>query len=164
MSSGIHEKCIHYGNSDTVIQRTTFFSCNTMFISRFCYQWSRTIAPWRRHYTQILRFLAMSHHGIFVYNLLHCWFHDRASSQQLQMWFSEHFFARKLAALFVMPIVSATYTVDKYGAKKCLKNHIPFDFWDDSTLANQRAGKNNRKAFEGASTEPTNSGGKQETT
>ena len=30
---------------------------------------------------------------------------------------------------------------NKYGAKKCLKNHIPFDFWDDSTLANQRAGK-----------------------
>ena len=30
---------------------------------------------------------------------------------------------------------------NKYGAKKCLKNHIPFDFWDDSTLANQGAGK-----------------------
>ena len=29
---------------------------------------------------------------------------------------------------------------NKYGAKKCLKNHIPFDFWD-STLANQGAGK-----------------------
>ena len=25
--------------------------------------------------------------------------------------------------------------------KKCLKNHIPIDFWDDSTLANQGAGK-----------------------
>ena len=33
---------------------------------------------------------------------------DRASSQQLQMWFSEHFFAPKLAAWFVTPIVSAT--------------------------------------------------------
>ena len=45
---------------------------------------------------------------------------DRESSQQLQMWFSKHFFAPKLAAwfseqffapklaaLFVMPIVSA---------------------------------------------------------
>ena len=42
----------------------------------------------------------------------------------------------------------------KYGAKKCLKNHIPFNFWDDSTLANQVARKN-RKAFEGASMEPT---------
>ena len=29
----------------------------------------------------------------------------------------------------------------KYGAKKCLKNHIPFEFWDDSTSANQGAGK-----------------------
>ena len=27
----------------------------------------------------------------------------------------------------------------KYGAKKRLKNHIPFDFWDDSTLADQGA-------------------------
>ena len=33
---------------------------------------------------------------------------DRESSQQLQMWFSEHFFAPKLAVLFVTPIVSAT--------------------------------------------------------
>ena len=33
---------------------------------------------------------------------------DQESSQQLQMWFSEHFFAPKLAGLFVMPIVSAT--------------------------------------------------------
>ena len=30
---------------------------------------------------------------------------------------------------------------NKYGAKKCLKNHIPFGFWDDSNLANQGAGK-----------------------
>ena len=33
---------------------------------------------------------------------------DRASSQQLQMWSSEHFFASKPAALFVTPIVSTT--------------------------------------------------------
>ena len=33
---------------------------------------------------------------------------DRESSQQLQMWFSEHFFAPKLAALVVTLIVSAT--------------------------------------------------------
>ena len=33
---------------------------------------------------------------------------DQESSQQLQMWFSEHFFARKLDGLFVTPIVSAT--------------------------------------------------------
>ena len=39
-----------------------------------------------------------------------------------------------------------------YGAKKCLKNHIPFDFWDDSTLGSR---KNDRKAFEGASMELT---------
>ena len=42
------------------------------------------------------------------------------------MWFSEHFLTPKLAGLFVTPIVSAT--VEQYGAKKCLKNHIPFDF------------------------------------
>ena len=35
-------------------------------------------------------------------------FMDRESSQQLQMWFSEHFFALKLAAQFVTPIVSNT--------------------------------------------------------
>ena len=29
----------------------------------------------------------------------------------------------------------------KYGAKKCPKNHVRFDFWDDSTLANQKTGK-----------------------
>ena len=34
---------------------------------------------------------------------------------------------------------------NKYGAKKCLKNHIPFDYWDDSTLANQGAGKTIQK-------------------
>ena len=33
---------------------------------------------------------------------------DQESSQQLQMWFSEHFSAPKLAGLFVTPIVSAT--------------------------------------------------------
>ena len=26
-------------------------------------------------------------------------------------------------------------------ARKSVKNHIPFDFWDDSILANQGAGK-----------------------
>ena len=31
----IHDKFIHYAHPDTVTQRTTFFSCNTMFISRF---------------------------------------------------------------------------------------------------------------------------------
>ena len=29
----------------------------------------------------------------------------------------------------------------KYSAKKCLNTHIPFNFIDDSTLANQGAGK-----------------------
>ena len=64
---------------------------------------------------------------------------DRASSQQLQMWFSEHFsrqnLLRSLSRLLFLP------RWNKYGAKKCMKNHIPFDFWDDSTLANQKAGK-----------------------
>ena len=55
------------------------------------------------------------------------------------MWFSEHFFAPKLAGLIVTPIVSAT--VEQKWREKCLKNHIPVDFWDDSTLANKEAGK-----------------------
>ena len=38
---------------------------------------------------------------------------DRASSQQLQMWFSEHFLAPKLATWFDSPIVSGT--VELYG-------------------------------------------------
>ena len=50
---------------------------------------------------------------------------DQESSQQLQMWFSEHFFAPVLAGLFVTPIVSAT--VKQIWREKCLKNHIPFD-------------------------------------
>ena len=33
---------------------------------------------------------------------------DRESSQQLQMWFSEHFFMPKHAAYFLTPIVFAT--------------------------------------------------------
>ena len=33
---------------------------------------------------------------------------DQESSQQLQMWFSGHFFAPKLSELFVTPIVSST--------------------------------------------------------
>ena len=55
------------------------------------------------------------------------------------MWFSEHFFAPKLAAWFVAPIVSAT--VEQIWREKMSENHIPFDFCDDSTLANQGAGK-----------------------
>ena len=50
---------------------------------------------------------------MITYNQLHLNFigsTDRASSQQLQMSFSEHFFAPKLAAQFVTPIVSA-YTL-----------------------------------------------------
>ena len=33
----------------------------------------------------------------------------------------------------------------KYGAKKCPKNHIRFDFWDDSSLVNQKTGKTTEK-------------------
>ena len=67
------------------------------------------------------------------------------------MWFSEHFFAPKLAVLFVTPIVCAT--VEQMWSKKCLKNHIPFNFSQSGSR------KNNRKAFEGDSMEPTNSQG-----
>ena len=78
---------------------------------------------------------------------------DRESSQQLQMWFSEHFFAPKLAAQFVTPIVSAT--VEQIWREEMSENHISFDFWDDSNLSQSESRKNNRKAFEGASVEPT---------
>ena len=61
------------------------------------------------------------------------------SSQQLGMWFSEHFFASKLAGMFVTTIVSAT--VEQIWREKMSENHIPFDFRDDSTLANQGARK-----------------------
>ena len=47
---------------------------------------------------------------------------DRESSQQLQMWFSEHFFAPKLAAWFVKPIVSATVE-QKWREKMSEKPH-----------------------------------------
>ena len=50
----------------------------------------------------------------------------RASSQQLQMWFSEHFFVPKRAALFVTPTVSAT--VEQIWREKMSENHIPFNF------------------------------------
>ena len=85
---------------------------------------------------------------IFVFNST-----DWASSQQLQMWFSEHFSRQNLLCSLSRLLFLLRW--NKYGAKKCLKNHIPFDFWDDWTLANQGAGKKNRKTFEGASTEPT---------
>ena len=51
---------------------------------------------------------------------------DRGSSQQLQMWFSGHIFGpnllRRLSRLLFL------LRWNKYGAKQCLKNHIPFDF------------------------------------
>ena len=50
------------------------------------------------------------------------------------MWFSGHLLRSLSRLLFLL-------RWNKNGAKKCLKNHIPFDFLDDSTLANQGAGK-----------------------
>ena len=47
---------------------------------------------------------------------------DQESSQQLQMWFSEHFFAPKLAGLIVTPIVSATVE-QKWREKMSEKPH-----------------------------------------
>ena len=51
---------------------------------------------------------------------------DQESSQQLEMWFSEHFFAPKLTGLIVTPIVSAT--VEQKWREKMSEKHIPFDF------------------------------------
>ena len=47
---------------------------------------------------------------------------DRESSQQLQMWFSEHFFAPKRAAQFAKPIVFATVE-QKWREKMSEKPH-----------------------------------------
>ena len=47
---------------------------------------------------------------------------DQESSQQLQMWFSEHFFAPKLAWLIVTPIVSDTVE-QKWREKMSEKPH-----------------------------------------
>ena len=77
---------------------------------------------------------------------------DQESSQQLRTWFSEHFFAPKLVAWFALSLVRFLLQRYKYGAKKCPKNHVRFDF-EFSQSENR---KNNRKTFEGASVEPTN--------
>ena len=47
---------------------------------------------------------------------------DQESSQQLQMWFFEHFFAPKLAGLIITPIVSATVE-QKWREKMSEKPH-----------------------------------------
>ena len=60
---------------------------------------------------------------------------DQESSQQVRTWCSEHFFASSLSLVLFL---SQRY---KYGAKKCPENHVRFNFWDDSTSANQKTGK-----------------------
>ena len=78
---------------------------------------------------------------------------DQESSQQLQMWFSEHFFTPKLAGLIVTPIVSATVE-QKWREKMSEKPHsIRLLRWFNFSQSGSR--KNNRKTFEGASVEPT---------
>ena len=64
---------------------------------------------------------------------------NRASSQQLQMWFLNIFSRQNL--LRCLSRLLFLLRRNKSGAKRCLKNHIPFNFRDDSTLANQGAGK-----------------------
>ena len=79
-------------------------------------------------------------------------FMDQESSQQLQMWFSEHFFAPKLAGLFVTPIVSSTVE-QIWREKMSEKPHsIRLLRWLNFSQSGSR--KNNRKTFEGASVEP----------
>ena len=53
--------------------------------------------------------------------------------------FSRQNVLRSLSSLLFSP------RWNKIGAKKCLTNHIPFDFWDDSTPANQGARKTMEK-------------------
>ena len=69
-----------------------------------------------------------------------CWFHEPSIiSAASDVWFSEHFSCQNLLRSLSRLLFLLRW--NKYGAKKCLKNHIPFDFWDDSTSANQEAGK-----------------------
>ena len=78
---------------------------------------------------------------------------DRESSQQLQMWFSEQFFAPKLAGLFVTPIVSAT--VEQIWREKMSEKPHSIRLLRRFNFSQSESKKNNRKAFEGASVEPT---------
>ena len=55
------------------------------------------------------------------------------------MWFSEHFSRQNLLCSLSHLLFLLRW--NKHGAKKCLKNLIPFDFRDDSNLANQGARK-----------------------
>ena len=68
---------------------------------------------------------------------------DQESSQQVQTWFSEHFSRQNLLRSFSLVLFLVQRY--KYGAKKCPKNHVRFDFWDASTLANQKTGKKQKK-------------------
>ena len=77
---------------------------------------------------------------------------DQESSQQLQIWFSEHVFAPKLAGLFVTPIVSAMVE-QIWREKMSEKPHsIRLLRWFNFSQSVSR--KNNRKTFERASVEP----------
>ena len=51
---------------------------------------------------------------------------DQESSQQLHMWFSEQFSLQNL--LCSLSRVLFLLWCNKYGAKRCPENHIPFDF------------------------------------
>ena len=55
------------------------------------------------------------------------------------MWFSEHFFAPKLAAYYVTPIVSAV--VEQIWLEKMSEKPHSIRLRDDSILTNQGAGK-----------------------
>ena len=83
--------------------------------------------------------LSQSFDWIFK-KLFICWFHgpriiSAASNVVFWTFFSRQNLQRCLSRLLFL------LRWNKYGAKKCLKNHIPFDFWNDSTLTNQGARK-----------------------
>ena len=72
-------------------------------------------------------------------NHIFCWFwRTEHHLSSFKMWFSEHFSRQSLLRSLSRLLFLVQW--NKYGAKKCKKNHIPFDFWDDSILANQEAG------------------------
>ena len=79
---------------------------------------------------------------------------DPESSQQFQMWFSEHFVAPKLTELIVTPIVSAT--VEQKWREKMSEKPLSSRLLRWFNLSQSGSRKNNRKTLEGTSVEPTN--------
>ena len=78
--------------------------------------------------------------------LKRCWFHGPVIISAVANVVFWTFFGAKTCCVACHSYCFC-YGGTSMAPKKCLKNHIPFDFWVDSTLANQEAGKTTRKPF-----------------